>query len=143
MPAYESLAAFQRQWAKLDAAQRAAFRGAVAVFIANLKAGEGFSPELRVHKLVNTQIWSLTWAKDGRALFRSGPEITPGQTHITWKLLLSTLSPATTQKEGCGGASANSSYWQSTPKIGVFTLNLWDRLRRLAYAPRCGWRRGR
>ena len=72
MPTYESLAAFQRQWAKLDAAQRAAFRRAVAVFIADLKAGESFSPELRVHKLVNTEIWSLTWAKDGRALFRFG-----------------------------------------------------------------------
>jgi hypothetical protein len=46
--------------AKLDPAQRAAFRRAVAVFIANLKAGAGFSPELRVHKLVNTEIWSLT-----------------------------------------------------------------------------------
>ena len=87
MPTYESLAAFQRQWAKLDAAQRAAFRRAVAVFIADLKAGEGFSPELRVHKLVDTEIWSLTWAKDGRALFRFGAEITPGQTHIIWEAI--------------------------------------------------------
>lgn len=52
MPTFESLAAFQRQFAKLDAEQRAAFRRAVAEFVANLKAGEGFSPELRVHKLV-------------------------------------------------------------------------------------------
>jgi hypothetical protein len=59
------------------------FRRAVAVFIANLKTGEGgFIPELRVHKLVNTEIWSLTWANDGRALFRFGAEITPDQTHI-------------------------------------------------------------
>lgn len=87
MPTYESLAAFQRQWAKLDPAQRAAFRRAVAVFIANTKAGEGFSPELRVHKLVNTEIWSLTWAKDGRALFRFGAEITPGETHIIWEAI--------------------------------------------------------
>ena len=82
MPTYESLAAFSRQWAKLDAAQQAAFRRAAAVFVANLKAGEGFSPELRTRKLVNTDIWSLTWAKDGRALFRFGTEITPGQTHM-------------------------------------------------------------
>ncbi len=77
----------ERQWAKLDAAQRAAFRRAVAVLIADLKAGEGFSPELRVHKLVNTEIWSLTWATDGRALFRFGAEITPGQTHIIWEAI--------------------------------------------------------
>jgi len=87
MPTYESLAAFQRQWAKLDPAQQAAFRRAVAVFIADLKAGERFSPDLRVHKLVNTEIWSLTWAKDGRALCRFGTEITPGQTHVIWEAI--------------------------------------------------------
>lgn len=48
----------------LDPAQRAAFRRAVAGFIANPKAGEGFSPELRMHKLVNMEIWSLSWAQD-------------------------------------------------------------------------------
>ena len=87
MPTYETLAAFGRQWAKLDAAQRAAFRRAVAVFIADLKTGQGFSPELRVHKLVNTEIWSLTWARDGRALFRFGREITPGEAHIIWEAI--------------------------------------------------------
>jgi hypothetical protein len=87
MPTYESLATFQRQWAKLTPAQQAAFRRVVTVFIANLEAGEGFSPELRVHKLVNTEIWSLTWAKDGRALFRFGAEITPGETHIIWEAI--------------------------------------------------------
>lgn len=85
MPTFESLAAFQRQWAKLDGAQRAAFRRAIVLFVADLKTGEGFSSELRVHKLVNTEIWSLTWAKDGRALFRFGKEITPGETHIIWE----------------------------------------------------------
>lgn len=68
MPTCGSLAAFQRQWDKLDAVQRAAFKRALAVFIANLEAGGPFSPEIRVHKLANTEIWSLTWAKDGRAL---------------------------------------------------------------------------
>jgi len=87
MPTFESLAAFQRQWAKLDADQRAAFRRAVAVFIANIREGRDFNPELRVHKLVNTEIWSLTWAKDGRALFRYGPQITPGETHIIWETI--------------------------------------------------------
>jgi hypothetical protein len=87
MPTYETLAAFGRQWAKLDTAQRAAFRRAVAVFIADLKKGQGFSPELRVHKLVNTEIWSLTWARDGRALFRFGEEMTPGEAHIIWEAI--------------------------------------------------------
>jgi hypothetical protein len=48
---------------------------------------EGLSAELRVHKLVNTEIWSLAWAEDGQALFRFGPEVTPGQTHIIWEAI--------------------------------------------------------
>jgi hypothetical protein len=87
MPTYEALATFQRHFGKLDAAQKAAFRRALAVFVADLKAGRGFSPELRVHKLVNTEIWSLTWAKDGRALFRFGDEVAPGEIHIAWEAI--------------------------------------------------------
>ena len=87
MPTYEVLAAFQRQYGKLDAAQKAAFRRALAVFIANLKAGGSFSPELRVHKLVNTEIWSLTFAKDGPALFRYGDGMTPGEAHVVWEAI--------------------------------------------------------
>ena len=43
--------------------------------------------KLRVRKLANTEIWSLTWAKDGLALFRFGAEITPGETHIIWEAI--------------------------------------------------------
>ncbi len=55
------------------------------MFIANLTAGEGFSPQL--HKLVNTEIWSLTWAKDARALFRYGDQVVSGQAHIVWEAI--------------------------------------------------------
>src|SRR5258707_5639039 len=77
MPTYESIAAFQRQWEKLDAQERQAFKRALALFIIGLQTGT-FAPELRLHKLVNTEIWSITWAKDGRALFRYGSQITAG-----------------------------------------------------------------
>lgn len=87
MPTYEALAAFQRQYGKLDAAQKEAFRRALAVFIANLKADGVFSPELRVHNLVNTEIWSLTFSKDGRALFRYGEQIAEGEAHIVWEAI--------------------------------------------------------
>jgi hypothetical protein len=36
---------------------------------------------------LHTEIWSLTWANDGRALFRLGQEITPGETHIIWEAI--------------------------------------------------------
>jgi hypothetical protein len=55
MPTYESLAAFGCQWDKLTPAQRAMFLRAVVIFIADLKAGGGSSPDLRVHKLANTK----------------------------------------------------------------------------------------
>jgi hypothetical protein len=87
MPTYEALAAFGRQYGKLDAAQKEAFRRALAVFIANLKAGGAFSPELRVHKLVNTEIWSLTFVKDGRTLFRYGDQVAEGEAHIVWEAI--------------------------------------------------------
>ncbi|HEX3733011.1 MAG TPA: hypothetical protein VHU91_08845 [Mycobacteriales bacterium] len=87
MPTYESLAAFQRQWEKLDADQREAFRQALAVFVANLKSGEDFNLRLRIHKLVNTELWSLSWAKDGRAVFRYGKRISSGETHIIWEAI--------------------------------------------------------
>jgi hypothetical protein len=87
MPAFEALAAFQRQYGKLDAAQKEAFRRALAVFIANLKAGGAFNPELQVHKLVNTEIWSLSFAKDGRALFRYGGQVAESETHIVWEAI--------------------------------------------------------
>lgn len=87
MPTYEALAAFQRQYDKLDAAQKESFRRALAVFIANLKAGGSFRPELRVHKLANTEIWSLSFAKDGRALFRYGEQVAEGETHIVWEAI--------------------------------------------------------
>ncbi len=87
MPTYESLDAFKRQWEKLDANQQAAFRRALAVFVTNLKTGGNFSSKLRIHKLANTEIWSLSWAKDGRALFLYGKQIISGETRITWEAI--------------------------------------------------------
>lgn len=71
----------------MDTAQKQAFRRALAMFIVNLKAGGSFSPELRVHKLANTEIWSMTFAKDGRALFRFGEQVAGGETHIVWEAI--------------------------------------------------------
>ena len=85
MPTYESLAAFQRQWEKLDPKQRGVIRRALAVFIVDLRAGGRFSPEPLVHKLANAEIWSVTWAKDGRAVFRYGQPIAPGEVYIVWE----------------------------------------------------------
>jgi hypothetical protein len=42
---------------------------------------------VRTHRLANTEICSLTWARDGRARFRFGREITPGEIHIIWEAI--------------------------------------------------------
>lgn len=38
-------------------------------------------------KLVNTELWSLTWAKDGQALFRCGGDFAVGERHIVWEAI--------------------------------------------------------
>ena len=84
MPTYEWTAAFARELAKLSVEDRAAFRAAVALFIADLRDHQGFRPELRIHKLKGQDVWSLTFGPDRRAVFTYGPEIKNGQPHIVW-----------------------------------------------------------
>ncbi|HEV2345872.1 MAG TPA: hypothetical protein VGS97_17370 [Actinocrinis sp.] len=40
-----------------------------------------------MHELANTEIWSLTWAKDGRALFRYGDRVATGEAHTVWEAI--------------------------------------------------------
>lgn len=87
MPTYESPQAFQRAYKKLTPDQQRLFRAALQKFVAALKAGEPFPPELRVKSVRRARSISLmemTWAADGRATWTYGPEKTPGEPHIVW-----------------------------------------------------------
>ena len=53
-------------------------------FIADLRRGS-FRKGLRVKRVSSTSdTWEMTWANDGRALFKYGPSIRPGDPHVVW-----------------------------------------------------------
>jgi hypothetical protein len=44
-----------------------------------------FRKGLRIKRLEGTpDVWEMTWADDGRALFTYGTSIRPGDPHIIW-----------------------------------------------------------
>jgi mRNA-degrading endonuclease YafQ of YafQ-DinJ toxin-antitoxin module len=87
VPTYRLLPRFQKDWEKLTAAERKEFRAAVKRFIEALNAGSGrFPASLRVHRIDGTaDVWSMTWADNGRATFQYGDSIKPGEPHIVWR----------------------------------------------------------
>jgi hypothetical protein len=71
---------------KLTDQQQQRFLTAVAAMVADLKAGRGFRPGLRVKGVQGWPgIWEMTWAPDGRATFEYGPERRPGEPHVIWR----------------------------------------------------------
>lgn len=74
---------FLRQYRDLTFEQRKAFRVALGKFVADLKSGS-FRPGLRVKavKGLPPGFFEMTWADDGRAVFRYGPEVRPGEPYI-------------------------------------------------------------
>ena len=86
MPTFEWQPLFGRDWEALTAAQRKAFRDAVAAFVADLAEGSGFRKGLRVKKMQGRDdVWELTWAPDGRATFHFGTPVRKGEPHIVWR----------------------------------------------------------
>ena len=85
MPTFAQTDRFLRDLAKLTVAQKAAFRAAVAKFVADLPSGR-FRPGLRVKGVQGAaDVFELTWAADGRATFEYGPVVREGETHVAWR----------------------------------------------------------
>lgn len=85
MPTYLRLPRFNRDWERLSPQEQARFRAALAVFVADLAAGSGFRPGLRVKKMAGHDIWEMTWAPDGRATFCYGQPVRDREVHIIWR----------------------------------------------------------
>ena len=78
MPTFAQTDRFRRDFARLTAAQKTAFRAAVAKFVADLPSG-GFRPGLRVEGVQGAMgVFEMTWADDGRATFEYGPRSSRG-----------------------------------------------------------------
>ena len=56
----------------------------MALFVEDLRKGEGFRPGLRVKKMAGYDVWEMTWAPDERATFRYGRLVKLDEVHIVW-----------------------------------------------------------
>jgi hypothetical protein len=84
VPTHDETAEFWRDWGRLNSEERAAFKAAVAKLVEDLRHG-AFRKGLRVKRYQHgAGVWEMTWADDGRALFRYGPSLQPGDPHIVW-----------------------------------------------------------
>lgn len=85
-PTYQPVPTFTRDFGKLSPDQRKRFMTAVAAMVEDMKAKRPFRPGLRVKRVQGTaEVWEMTWAPDGRATWRYGPEQIPGEPHIIWQ----------------------------------------------------------
>lgn len=86
MPTWSGAPRFLRDLTKLTDAERRRFCSAVDHFVADLRAGQGLRPGLRVKRVQGADgVWELTWAPDGRATWEYGEEILAGEPHIIWR----------------------------------------------------------
>ena len=85
MPTFDALPRFLREYDKLTDAEKSAFAIARRKFVEDLRAGSGFRPGLRVKGYQGEEgVFEMTWAANGRALFRYGAEVRAGEPHIEW-----------------------------------------------------------
>jgi hypothetical protein len=65
--------------------QRRAFQAAIAKLIEALREGGEPPNSLRVKRVQGTKdVWEMSYSGDGRATFRYGAEVEPGETHVEW-----------------------------------------------------------
>jgi hypothetical protein len=85
MPTYGSEPPFQHDYQRLTHAQRQAFSKAVRKFVHDLQQGV-FRKGLRIKRVQgHPGVWEMTWADDGRATFRYGDAVHPGDVHVIWR----------------------------------------------------------
>jgi hypothetical protein len=76
---------FLRDYEDLSADERNAFIAAVHDFVEDLPSRQ-FRSSLRVKGVqASPGVFEMSWADDGRATWRYGPEVIKGQPHIIWR----------------------------------------------------------
>jgi hypothetical protein len=86
VPTYERSPEFDKMLASLSPEDRKRFRATILEkFLPDLKKG-AFRRGLGVRKYQagGPGVFEMRWAPNGRALFRFGPELKPGEPHIQW-----------------------------------------------------------
>jgi hypothetical protein len=78
VPTYEQEERFKRDLERLTADEKRRFYAAVRKMVHDLKEGQGFRKSLRVKGLQSKrEVYEMTWADDGRALFKYGTSPIP------------------------------------------------------------------
>ena len=84
MPTYDWTDRFARDYQSLTPAQQAAFLSAVGKLVSDLK-GSHLRKGLRVKPYRGAEkTFEMTWAPNGRALFKYGDPVRSGHQHIIW-----------------------------------------------------------
>lgn len=84
-PTFEVRAGFAREFARLSREQDRAFRQAVRKLVDALGTGSEPPRSLRIKRVQGTRdICEMSYSGDGRATFRYGTEVKPGETHVEW-----------------------------------------------------------
>ncbi len=85
MPTFEADERFRENYQRLTQAQRQAFHVAIRKLVHDLQQGV-LRKGLRIKRVQSHPgVWEMTWADDGRATFRYGDSIHPGDPHIVWR----------------------------------------------------------
>lgn len=84
-PTYRLSPGFAREFARMPREQRRAFQVAVRKLIESLHGGTEPARSLRIKRVQGTKdVWEMSYSGDGRATFRYGVEVKPGETHVEW-----------------------------------------------------------
>ena len=84
-PTYELPPGLAREFARMPREQRRAFQAAVEKLVVALREGGEPPNSLRVKRVQGTKdVWEMSYSGDGRATFRYGAEVKPGETHVEW-----------------------------------------------------------
>lgn len=84
-PTYELPSGFGREFARMPREQRRAFQAAIKKLVEAMRKGDEPPNSLRVKRVQGTKdIWEMSYSGDGRATFRYGAEVKPGETHVEW-----------------------------------------------------------
>jgi hypothetical protein len=85
MPTYDKEGQFDHEFDRLTPAQQRAFLIAVRKLVEDLRRGV-LRSGLRVKRVQRVEeVGEMTWAPDGRATFRYGSSIRPGDPHNIWR----------------------------------------------------------
>lgn len=87
MPTYEPVPRFLDDYRALSAEERALFHKAITALVEDLDAGRRIRHDLRPKRVYfkkRKDLWEITWANNGRAIFMYGEPVREGKAHIVW-----------------------------------------------------------